>query len=284
MYEEFFGVSRNPFMMTPDPHFLYLTSQHREALAGLIWVIAKRKGITVLTGEAGTGKTTLLRTVLESIPDGTAQFSFLTNPTLTPQEFLESALIEFGIRDAPPSKARRLVVLRDLLYRLNAEGRVPVLVIDEAHKLSTELLEEVRLLTNLETNDGKLLQIVLAAQTELDEMLRRQDLRQLKQRIAYRFTVKPLAGEEIRAYLRFRWVQAGGTGEPPFTEDAIDYLELFSAGIPRVMNAICDNALVLAFSEERTAVLPEHIVLVAKDLALAEARPPVNGTALAMAS
>lgn len=246
-------------------------------------MIVKRKGITLLTGEAGTGKTTLLRTVLESIPGGTAQFAVVSNPTLTPQEFLELALLEFGLKDLPASKAQRLVRLRAFLEDRNGMGIVPVLVIDEAHKLAPEVLEEVRLLTNFETAEGKLLQIVLAAQTELDEVLRQKELRQLKQRIAYRFTVKPLAPDEMAAYIRFRWSQAGAGGPAPFGEDTLDYLALFSAGIPRVMNAICDNALILAFSEGQQAVLPEHIVIVAKDLALLIPESDASGTAMVIA-
>jgi general secretion pathway protein A len=271
VYEEFFGLAQNPFLLTPDPHFLFLTPEHREALAGLVYAIVRRKGITILTGDAGTGKTTVLRTVLASIPRTLAQFGLIFHPTLTGSEFLEMVLLELGIEGVPSSKARRLMVLHELLVRSHAEGKVVVLVVDEAHKLAPEVLEEIRLLTNLETPQGKLLQIVLAAQNELDELLNRPELRQLKQRIGYRFTVKPLPVSAIGPYLRYRWGQAGAATECPFGEDAIDYLSLFSGGIPRVINAICDNALVLAFSEGVSSVCPEHIVVAAKDLALREA-------------
>lgn len=267
MYEEFFGLQQSPFMMTPDPHFLFLTPAHREALAGLIYVIVKRKGITLLTGEAGTGKTTLLRTVLESIPGGLAHFGLLIHPTLNAAEFLEMILLELGVEEVPESKARRLIELERILVKAHGEGRVVVLVIDEAHKLSAEVLEEVRLLTNFENAGAKLLQIVLAAQTELDAMLARQELRQLKQRIAYRFTIQPLSAPDVAEYVGYRWLQAGGAQPHAFGEDALDYLALFSGGIPRVVNAICDNALLLAYSEGVPEVRAEHIVKVAKDLA-----------------
>jgi general secretion pathway protein A len=271
MYEQFFGLRQNPFMLVPDPRFLYLTAQHREALTGLAYSVSRRKGFAVVTGDAGTGKTTLLRTLLQSLGGDICHFSMVVNPTLTRSEFLEMILFDFGLKEIPAGKARQLVQLGDFLRERHRAGGVAAILVDEAHKLSPELLEEIRLLTNFETSDGKLLQIVLAGQNELDEILDAPGLRQLKQRIACRLRVSPLHASQITSYLRFRWTQAGGRNDLPFDEDSIDYLGLFSGGIPRVINAISDNALLIAFVEQSHEVLPEYIIEAAKDLALREA-------------
>lgn len=272
MYEQFFGLTQNPFMLVPDPRFLYMTAQHREALAGLAHSVSRRKGFAVVTGDAGTGKTTLLRTLLQSLAGDVCQFSMLVNPTLTRAEFLESILLDFGIKDLAYGKARQLVQLRDFLRQRYNNGLIAAILVDEAHELSSELLEEIRLLTNFEESEGKFLQIVLAGQIELDETLETPGLRQLKQRIACRLKIYPLSASQLLSYLRFRWAQAGAGTELPFGEDAIDYLGLFSGGIPRVINAICDNALLIAFAESSKEVRPEHIIEAAKDLALREAK------------
>jgi len=157
MYYQFFGLRKEPFGMTPDPAFLFLSAAHREALAGLTYAILGRKGFVVLTGDAGTGKTTLLTRVVKSVPESRARFSVILNPTLTPAEFLELVLLDFGIADVPASKAQRLTILREFLTEAYQQRRVPVLVVDEAHKLSPDVLEEIRLLSNFELPDGKLL-------------------------------------------------------------------------------------------------------------------------------
>jgi len=280
MYEQFFGLQKNPFVMAPDPGFLFLTASHREALAGLSYAILHRKGFVVVTGEAGTGKTTLLNAILQSIPPQRAHFSFVLNPTLTPAEFLELALLDFGINEVPASKAQRLMTLQRFLVQIHQEGKVAVLVVDEAHQLSPQLLEEIRLLTNFETPQGKLLQIVLAGQSELAETLNREDLRQLKQRIAVRLALRPLTPPEVDQYVRHRWRKAGAATELPFASEAITGVAAWSRGIPRVVNAICDNALLLAFAAGASSIGAEQIREVVADLDL---RHPGNGNGRAAA-
>ena len=270
MYNQPFGLRKNPFNMTPDPAFLLMTAQHREALVGLTYAILQRKGFVVLTGEAGTGKTTLLVRVLQFLPANRLQFSVILNPTLTPSEFLEMVLLDFGIADVPSSKAQRLWKLQNLLLDGQTKGKVSALIVDEAHKLSPEVLEEIRLLGNFEQVEQKLLQIVLVGQGELDENLNRDDLRQLKQRIALRLSIGPLAAAEVGQYIRYRWSVAGGA-QPPFTPGAIDLVGEISRGIPRLINSVCENALTFAFSEGRTEVDRPHVEAAAIDLKLREA-------------
>jgi general secretion pathway protein A len=274
MYSKFFGLDKKPFNMTPDPAFLFLTAQHREALVGLTYSILERKGFVVLTGDAGTGKTTLLTRVLQHMPETKVQSSVILNPTLTPAEFLELALLDFGIPEVPPSKAQRLVKMQKLLLEGHREGRISTLVIDEAHKLSLDVLEEVRLLGNFEQDDQKLLQILLVGQSELSDLLERSDLRQLKQRIALRFTIEPLSPDEVDQYIRYRWTTAGGAHAVPFAPETVTQIAHYSRGIPRVINALCDNALILAFGEGARVVGEKHIREAAADLKLGLPDPP----------
>jgi general secretion pathway protein A len=270
-----FGLPKNPFSMTPDPAFLFLTEQHRESLVGLTYAILERKGFAVLTGEVGTGKTTLLARVLQFLPPTRLQFSLILNPTLTPSEFLEMALLDFGMRDIPSSKAQRLWKLQNLLLQGQSEGKVSALIVDEAHKLSPEVLEEIRLLGNYEEADQKLLQILLVGQPELDDILNREDLRQLKQRVAVRLSIKPLAPPEVGQYIRHRWLRAGGT-HPPFSANAIADIADISRGIPRLINSVCENALTLAFAEgSHSLVEPRHVQEAAADLRLIQRAVPL---------
>ncbi len=252
--------------MTPDPSTILLTEAHREALAGLSYALLRRKGFVVLVGEAGLGKTTLLRRLTEIVPESAAHTSVVFNPTLTPSEFLELLLFKFGIEDLPDGKARRLMLLEKLLRRAHESGRVPVLIIDEAHKLSRDVLEEIRLLTNFESNDHKMLQIVLAGQPELGALLNRADLWQLKQRIAIRLRVEPLSRAHVSEYVAFRWTRAGGTMPVPFEEAAVTHIAIASKGIPRLVNAICDNSLLLAFSRQSATVEVRDVQEVLRDL------------------
>jgi general secretion pathway protein A len=262
-----FGLRKNPFSMTPDPAFLFLTEQHREAVVGLSYAILECKGFAVLTGEVGTGKTTLLARVLQFLPSARLQFSLILHPTLTPPEFLEMTLLDFGVREIPSSKAQRLWKLQNLLLQGQREGKVSALIIDEAHKLSPEVLEEIRLLGNFEEADQKLLQILLVGQPELDEILNREDLRQLKQRVAVRLSIGPLAPAEVGQYIRHRWLRAGGE-QPPFSAKATADIAEASRGIPRLINAVCENALTLAFAEGCSLVNPRHVQAAVADLRL----------------
>jgi general secretion pathway protein A len=281
MYESFFGLQKNPFAMTADPEFLYLTSGHREALAGLVYGILNRKGFVVLTGEVGTGKTTLLRAVLESIPEDRARCRLVQNPTLTPAEFLELTLVAFGVEEVPPGKVQRLVRFEGLLQQVHREGRTCVLIVDEAHQLSPQMLEEIRLLSNFDAADGKLLQIVLAGQGELGGLLNREDLRQLKQRIAVRLAIQPLAQSEVELYMRHRWQKAGATQDLPFQPDAIARIGVLSQGLPRLVNALCDNALLFAYGAGLATIGVDEVRDVARDLDLLNGLPAAEEAARA---
>jgi len=256
--------------MTPDSRTLFLTTQHREAVAGLAYAILNRKGLLVLSGEVGTGKTTILARVLNFLPPERVNLSIVQHPTLTPDEFIEMVMLDFGITAIPRSKAQRLLLLEKFLLDTQAKGRTAALIIDEAHKLTREVMEEVRLLGNFDSADQKLLQIVMAGQSELDELLRREDLRQLKQRVAVRVTLEPLAAPEVESYIAYRWIQAGGKPEHPFSAAAIHDIYRWSRGIPRLINSICDNALLLTFAEQKLIVEAEHVRQVAVDLDLAQ--------------
>ncbi len=280
MYTAFYSLKKKPFSMTPDPAFLYMTSQHREALTGLTYSILDRKGFLVLSGMAGAGKTTLLAWVLQNLPTDKVQVSVILNPTLTTEEFLEMALLDFGIEDVPPSKAKKLWILQKFLLASREQGKVSVLIVDEAHKLSYELLEEIRLLGNIEYMDEKLLQILLLGQRELDDVLNRPDLCQLKQRIGVRLSLQALSSGEVEAYIQHRWTVAGGATHP-FTPEAIAVLKKGSAGIPRLINSICDNALTQAFADGGRTVEARHVELAMEDLRLND-RPYVAAAPIPM--
>lgn len=270
MYKDFFGLQKLPFNLTPDPSFLFLPSKHREALAGLTYAVLERKGFVVLTGDAGTGKTTLINSVFNRLPAERIESSVILNPTLTASEFLESVMLDFDIPDVPASKAQRLWKLQDFLARTHQQNRLAVLVIDEAHKLSLEVLEEIRLLGNFESAADKFLQILLLGQSELDDLLNRQDLRQLKQRIALRLYIDRLTAAEVQQYIRFRWAKAGGREAPPFTADGIAGITQCSQGIPRLINSICDTALLMAYGDECPLVGLNYIRAAAANLAMTD--------------
>jgi general secretion pathway protein A len=276
MYYQFFGLAKNPFSMTPDPSSLYLTDAHREAIAGLSYGAFSRKGFVVLTGEAGTGKTTLLRRLVELSKESNARCSVVFNPLLSPAEFLELLLFNFGLRDMPASKTQRLLKLEELLLETHRTRKTAVLIVDEAHKLSHDVFEEIRLLTNFETGDDKLLQIVLAGQPELKGVLNHPELWQLKQRIAVRVNIDPLAARQVGNFIAFRWARFGGAEPHPFTKEAVSSIAQWSRGIPRLVNSICDNALLVAYSQQCRRVGANEILEVARDLDLPAPLDEIN--------
>jgi len=255
MYASFFGLNEKPFSITPDPRYLFLSERHAEALAHLVYGINEAGGFIQLTGEVGTGKTTVVRSLLAQAPKH-AEIALILNPRMTPAEFLLAICEELGIAVGPGSEGS-LKNLVDLLSRhllgAHAEGKRVVLVVDEAQNLAPEVLEQVRLLTNLETETQKLLQIILIGQPELREVLDRTELRQLAQRITGRYHLAPLSADETSAYVRHRLRVAGATREV-FSSGALREVRRLSGGVPRLINIICDRALLGAFTEDRHLV------------------------------
>ncbi|HTD12212.1 MAG TPA: AAA family ATPase, partial [Steroidobacteraceae bacterium] len=262
MYLTFFGLNEKPFAITPDPRYLYLSERHAEALAHLLYGINEAGGFVQLTGEVGTGKTTIVRSLLAQTPRD-AEIALILNPRMTAPEFLLTICEELGIGvpDSALGSLKDLVdILSHYLLRAHAAGKRVVLVVDEAQNLSPDVLEQVRLLTNLETNTQKLLQIILIGQPELRELLGRNELRQLAQRITGRYHLNPLAREESLAYVRHRLRVAGATTDI-FSPAALAEVFRLSQGVPRVINVICDRALLGAYSLDRhkvTAPLVRH--------------------------
>ena len=251
MYLSFFGLSEKPFAITPDPRYLYLSERHAEALAHLLYGINESGGFIQLTGEVGTGKTTVVRTLLSRVPHH-ADVAVILNPRVTPIEFLLTICEELGIAvaDADRDSVKHLVdALNRRLLAAHAEGRRIIVIVDEAQNLTAEVLEQVRLLTNLETPTQKLLQIILIGQPELRELLDRTELRQLAQRITGRYHLEPLSREETKGYVRHRLRVAGAAGEI-FTPSALTEIYRLARGIPRVINVTCDRALLGAYTQE----------------------------------
>ena len=269
MYQQFYGLRELPFELTPDPKYLFQTRRHREALANLQYGLSSAKPITVLIGEAGTGKTTLLRTALESPPCRNVGAVYLNNPALTRGEFLELLAQRFNLDAAVgESKARLLAELDSVLRERRARGLITALVIDEAQSLSGELLEEIRLLANIETATEKLLPLVLAGQPELRDRLNEPGLRQLKQRIALRCEVAAFSPEETGTYIAYRIRIAGGDAATMFTREAVELIHSKSGGIPRVISVICDNALITGFGVEQRRVDRAIVADVVRDFDL----------------
>jgi general secretion pathway protein A len=275
MYCEYFGFLKRPFELTPDPTFLYLGEAHREGLATLVYGLQSVRGFVLITGEVGTGKTTLLHALLGQLDSKTA-YAFISNPLLDPLDFFHLLCDGLGIETPCRTKSEYLLVLNKfLLARLEKNERT-LLIIDEAQNLSAEMLEEVRLLSNLETPTSKLIQIMLVGQPELRDLLTRPELRQLRQRIALRHHLRPFAEEEIQAYVAERLAQAGYTGKGLFKRGAFRELYAVTAGTPRLVNSVCDSALLLAYSREKTLLDADMIREVAADL---ELLPPEAGAA-----
>jgi len=269
MYQRFFGFRELPFELTPDPRYLYLTPRYREALSNLQYGLSAAKTVTVLIGEAGTGKTTLLRAALASERCQNVRTVYLNNPALTRQEFVEMLARRFELSpEAAHSKAVLLAELEAALHARRAHGEITALVIDEAQTLSHELLEEVRLLANIETSTEKLLPLVLAGQPELSDRLEDVGLRQLKQRVALRCTIAPFELAETASYIAHRIRIAGGEAARAFTRESVTLIHEHSRGIPRTISVMCDNALVSGFALNRQPVDREVILEVARDFQL----------------
>jgi general secretion pathway protein A len=255
MYLPFFGLNEKPFAITPDPRYLYLSERHAEALAHLLYGITEAGGFIQLTGEVGTGKTTVIRSLLAQIPNN-AEIALILNPKMTAPEFLLTICEELGIgvHNGAENSVKDLVdILSQYLLKTHSGGKRTVLVVDEAQNLAPDVLEQVRLLTNLETNTQKLLQIILIGQPELRELLGRQELRQLAQRITGRYHLDPLSHDETIAYVLHRLRVAGATTDI-FTSYALSEVYRLSAGVPRVINVICDRALLGAYTQDRHSI------------------------------
>jgi general secretion pathway protein A len=247
MYKQFYGLRDIPFSLAPDPRYLFRTESLLEVFANLQYGIENGKGIVVVTGEVGTGKTTVLRSMLQSL-DRSVLAAYIFNPLLSTTEFFDLLAGEFRMR-SQSSKASMLRLLGNVLMSRHAQGHRTILVVDEAHLLPHHLLEEIRLLSNFETNREKLLQVILCGQPELHDLLGQPELRQLKQRVSLRCSIKTLTPHETGEYIRWRLRIAGCTNENLFERDAIKTVHRFTGGIPRIINNICDNALLTGFSE-----------------------------------
>jgi len=267
MYKNFFGLQALAFQSSPDPRFLCMTQRTREVLACLQYGIAERKGFVVMTGEVGTGKTTLLKSVLSWFPDHRVSTSFVFNPRLDVLDFLEIVLTDFGIPPRDRTKSGMLIQLNRWLIDRFRDNALCVIVVDEAQNLSPDLLEEIRLLTNLETSAEKLLQIVLSGQPELEAMLRLSSLRQLRQRIALWCRTQPLQPQETGVYIAER-LRIAGAKEPIFAPEAIERIHHYSRGIPRLVNLTCEHSMITAFVEQVKPIPAWIVEMVAVDLEL----------------
>jgi general secretion pathway protein A len=272
MYDAFFGFRERPFQLTPNPRFLYLNPGHREALATLRYGLTSSLGITLLLGEAGTGKTTILCAALQAERHPAHRHVVISNPTLAPHEFFEVIAETLGLQHALGSKARFLLAFeRDLLAR-HGSGAQTALVVDEAQSLTHELFEEIRLLANLETPTAKLLTVVLVGQPELRDRLNDPSLRQFKQRIVLRCSLDPLDLESTAAYIAARLRVAGAVAADVFTKDAVRTIYEAARGIPRTIGVVCENALLAGYAAQRKPVDQSMVVDVCRDLDL-----PLNG-------
>lgn len=270
MYKEFFGLRANPFNVNPDPRYLFLTRHTEEALACLTYGIQSRKGFVLLTGEVGTGKTTLVNKLLEWLRLQQVATAFIFNSRMNVPQFLEYMMADFGITCDANAKSQVLMRLYNWLLDRYRAGETAVLIVDEAQNLSDEVLEEIRMMTNLETFTEKLLQIVLVGQPELEQKLKQPNLRQLRQRLTLRAKTYPLTAEETRAYAVQRLRIAGSNGQPIFSPEALAAVHRFSTGIPRVINLLCEHCLVSAFVDQEKLVQASVVEAVARDFELSD--------------
>lgn len=270
MYLKYFGLTAKPFELTPDPRFLFLTPGHREALAQLTYGVQERKGFILISGEVGTGKTTLLRTLIERL-DRQVESAFVVNSTLPFDEMLEYVLADLGIEDPKGTRAQRLIALNRFLISQHRLGRTTVLIIDEAQNLSIEALEQIRLMSNFETSSAKLLQIILAGQPELHAKLQLAELRQLRQRIALRCVLQPMIEAEVEQYI-LSHLRIAGARRQIFTPSAMKAIAEYSNGIPRVVNMIGDHALLYGYADQASEIDADIVKRTVKYIEAGEVR------------
>jgi general secretion pathway protein A len=270
MYKEFFGLRANPFNVNPDPRYLFLTRHTEEALACLTYGIQSRKGFVLLTGEVGTGKTTLINKLLEWLRLQQVATAFIFNSRMNVPQFLDYMMTDFGIPCDSRSKSQILLRLYNWLLDRYRAGETAVLIVDEAQNLTDEVLEEIRMMTNLETFTEKLLQIVLVGQPELEQKLKQPQLRQLRQRLTLRAKTHPLSLEETKAYVAQRLRIAGSNGQQVFDPEALLAIHRYANGIPRVVNLICEHCLVSSFVDQQKLVMTSVVEAVARDFDLGD--------------
>lgn len=265
MYCKYYGLKEHPFNITSDPLFFFLSEAHKEAVSHLLYGISQRKGILVITGEIGTGKTTLCRFLLNQLGEN-VKTAFIMNPPPSENQLLQSIAKDFGIRFKFKSNLYILWELNKFLLKESKKGNNVVLIIDEAQNLKPEVLEEIRLISNLETHKHKLIQIILVGQPELKERLSLHSLRQLQQRVIVRYDIKPLSKEEVKEYIRHRLEICGADGKLQFELNSIEAIFEFSQGIPRLINMICDRALLSGFAQEKDTIDTQTIVRCKEEL------------------
>jgi general secretion pathway protein A len=277
MYKAYFHLQRNPFDLTPDPNCFVPTPRHNEALAALYYGVRRHKGFVVVTGEVGTGKTLLLRCLLRLLENSKdVAYAYLFNSRLSPTDFLQYVLSDFGMPASGRNKCELLLDLSNFLVERGSKQMTTVLIVDEAHDLSADTLEELRLLSNLETNEDKLIQIILVGQPELDKKLDSNELRQLKQRIALRAQLGALSAQQTKEYIeqRLRIAGADPNAPPLFSPEAVDSVYAYSRGYPRLINTICENALIGAYARQLSLVTPNIVDDVAGEFRLEPALAP----------
>ena len=275
MYKSFFGLQENPFNVSPDPRYMFVTKEIEEALSGLMYGIQTRKGILTLTGEVGTGKTTLINRLLNWLNTQGTKSAFIFNSRMNSSQLFDFVLAEFEIACTSTSKSQQLMKLNQWLMERYKAGETAVLIVDEAQNLTFPVLEEIRLLTNFETSTHKLLQIVLSGQPELEEKLKLPQLRQLRQRITIRSKTSSLTKAQTHSYIQERLRIAGAVSneEPIFSAQAIDTVHLYSLGVPRVVNLLCEHALINAYVAHNRTIQPTVVEAVAREFQLDEVEP-----------
>ena len=273
MYKNYFGLQENPFNVNPDPRYLFLTKEIEEALSGLMYGVQNRKGFITLTGEVGTGKTTLINRLVDWLHQQRVRTAFLFNSRMNTNQLFDFILAEFDIPCQSHTKSQQLMRLNQWLLERFRAGETTVLIVDEAQNLTYPVLEEIRLLTNLETSTEKLLQIVLSGQQELEEKLKLPQLRQLRQRIMLRCKTTPLTKEQTHDYIAERLRIAGASGELIFSPKTVEPIHLYSMGIPRVVNLLCEHSLINAYVEQQRPISPKIVEDVAHEFQLDEVEP-----------